>query len=75
MEINEKTGVELSIRINKIANSSLDAIELFKDTPIYNSLLKRRLIAKEFDCDFLNEDKFRLFQLIENEIKQFLLIY
>ena len=75
MENNNRAIDPVFIRIRNIANGSDDAIELFKDTPIYNSLLKRRLIAKEFDCDFLNEDKFRLFQLIENEIKQFLLIY
>lgn len=61
-----------AIRINKIANCPDDALELYEGSPIYENLLRRRILAREISKTLLNKESLALFNMFEDEIKNFL---
>ena len=59
------------IRINNLANSSDEALEMFKDTPIFILLKQRREYARTITNNILTNEHIEIMNFFDSKVEMF----
>ncbi len=72
--MNKTAFLQDATRIKRLANTPDDAIMLFKDTPIFDTLLKRREFSRIISINLINRENIKVIRMYDEEIKKALLL-